>query len=69
MVLNIVKNNQEVSDIVKCVKEVFGNSDVSVKKDYGISVDIAVIGENGLHSLEGLKELESCFNDYDIRIW
>lgn len=69
MVLNIVKNNQEVSDIVECVKEVFGNSDVSVKKDYGISVDIAVIGENELHSLEGLKELESCFNDYDIRIW
>lgn len=32
MVLNIVKNNQEVSDIVECVKEVFGNSDVSVKK-------------------------------------
>ena len=39
MVLNIVKNNQEVSDIAGCVKEVFGNSDVSVKKDYGISVN------------------------------
>ena len=34
MVLNIVKNNQEVSDIAGCV-----------------------------------KELESYFNDYDIRTW
>lgn len=69
MILNIVKNNQGVSNIEGRVKEVFGNSEVSVKKDYGISVDIAVTGENGLHSLEGLKELESYFNDYDIRIW
>lgn len=69
MILNIVKNNQGVSNIEGRVKEAFGNSEVSVKKDYGISVDIAVTGENGLHSLEGLKELESYFNDYDIRIW
>ena len=69
MVLNIVKNNQEVSELPKTSFTHSTISDVSVKKDYGISVDIAVIGENGLHSLEGLKELESCFNDYDIRIW
>lgn len=69
MILNIVKNNQDVSDIAGCVKDVFGNSGVSIKKDYGISVDIAVTCENGLHSLEGLKELENYFNDYDIRIW
>ena len=30
MVLNIVKNNQEVSDIAGCVKEVFGNSDLLI---------------------------------------
>lgn len=23
----------------------------------------------GIHSLEGLKELENYFNDYNIRIW
>lgn len=26
-------------------------------------------GKNELHSLEGLKELEYYFKDYDIRIW
>ena len=27
------------------------------------------IVKNELHSLEGLKELEYYFKDYDIRIW
>ena len=31
--------------------------------------DIEVTGKNELHSLEGLKELEYYFKDYDIRIW
>lgn len=26
-------------------------------------------GEGGLHSLEGIKELEYYFRDYDIRVW
>ena len=32
-------------------------------------IDIEVTGKNKLHSLEGLKELEYYFKDYDIRIW
>lgn len=69
MVLNIVKNDRNVSDITECVKNVFNSSDVSVKKDYDISVDIEVTSKNGIHTLEGLKELEYYFKDYDIRIW
>jgi hypothetical protein len=44
-------------------------SEVKVKEDYGMSVDIEISSQEGLHSLEGLKELEDCFKDYDIRIW
>lgn len=69
MTLNIVKNNLDASCIVEYVKEVFNTSEVNIKKDYGISVDIEVTGENKLFSLEGLKELECHINDYDIRIW
>lgn len=45
------------------------NEILNYKTDYEISVDIEVVGEGGLHSLEGLKELEYYFRDYDIRIW
>lgn len=45
------------------------NEILNDKTDYEISVDIEVVGEGGLHSLEGLKELEYYFRDYDIRIW
>lgn len=69
MVLNIIKNGLSVSDVTENVKNVFSNSEIKIQKDYGISVDIEVITKDGLHSLEGLKELESYFNDYDIRIW
>lgn len=69
MVLNIVKNNLSASDIVTYVKNTFDNSEVNLKTDHGISVDIAVTGKNALHSLEGLKELEYYFKDYDIRIY
>lgn len=47
----------------------FNSSKVNIKTDYEISVDIEVIGEGGLHSLEGIKELEYYFRDYDIRVW
>lgn len=69
MVLNIVKNSMDISYIFNCIKNTFDNSKVSIKKDYGISVDIEVIDGNGIHSLEGLKELESYFKECDIRIW
>lgn len=69
MTLNIVKNNLDSSYIAEYMKEVFDTSEVNIKKDYGISVDIEVTGENKLFSLEGLKELECYMNDYDIRIW
>ena len=42
---------------------------MKVKEDYGMSVDIEISSQEGLHSLEGLKELEDCFKDYGIRIW
>lgn len=69
MILNIVKNGTDSSSILECVRATFINSKVSIKTDYKISVDIEVVGESGLHSLEGLKELEYYFRDYDIRIW
>lgn len=69
MVLNITKNNLSVSDIADYVKRVFDSSEVNVQKDYGISVDISVTGKDALHSLEGLKELEYYFKDYDVRIY
>ena len=69
MVLNIVKNGADSSSILECVRKTFNNSKVSIKTDYEISVDIEVVGEGGLHSLKGLKELEYYFRDYDIRVW
>ena len=65
MILNIVKNGTDSSSILECVKKTF----INIKTDYEISVDIEVIGEGGLHSLEGIKELEYYFRDYDIRVW
>ena len=69
MVLNIVKNGTDSSSILECVKKTFNSSKVYIKTDYEISVDIEVVGEGGLHSLEGIKELEYYFRDYDIRVW
>lgn len=69
MILNIVKNGTDSSSILECVRKTFNNSKVSIKTDYEISVDIEVVGEGGLHSLERLKELEDYFRDYDIRVW
>lgn len=69
MILNIVKNDIDSSHILECVRRTFDSSKVNIKTDYGISVDIEVVGEGGLHSLEGIKELEYYFRDYDIRIW
>lgn len=68
MVLNIVKNKLSTSDIADCVKKVFENSEVEIQKEYCVSVDISVTSKNVLHSLEGLKELEYYFKDYDVRI-
>mgnify|MGYP003446719463 CR=1 FL=1 len=59
MVLNIVKNDLPASCIAEYVRCVFDNAKVNIK----------VTGKNELHSLEGLKELEYYFKDYDIRIW
>ena len=69
MILNIVKNGTESIRIAEAVREVFPDSEVKVQEDYDISVNIEVSSRKGLHSLEGLKELERCFKDYDIRIW
>lgn len=69
MKLNIVKNGTENTRIAEAVREVFPGSEVKIKEDYGMSVDIEISSQEGLHSLEGLKELESRFKDYDIRIW
>lgn len=69
MVLNIVKNNLSTSDIVTYVKNIFATSKVDVQKEYSISVDITVTGKDVLHSLEGLKDLECYFKDYDIRVY
>lgn len=69
MVLNIVKNNLSASDIVTYVKNTFDTSEVNLKTYHGISVDIIVTGKNTLHSLEGVRELEYYFKDYDIRIY
>ena len=69
MILTIVKNETESIRIAEAVREVFPDSEVKVKEDYGMSVNIEISSREGLHSLEGLKELEECFKDYDIRIW
>lgn len=69
MVLNIVKNNLDIVTIARHVKEVFTASEVCIGKDHGISVDIEVKSLGGLHSLEGLKELEYYFREDDVRIW
>lgn len=69
MTINIVKNGTDSSSILECVRKTFNNSNVSIKTDYKISVDIEVVGGGGLHSLEGLKELEYYFRDCDIRVW
>lgn len=69
MILNIVKNGLNNSEIARLVKSVFDRAEVNIKKDYTVSVDIQVTDENGLYSLEVLKELEYHFRDYDIRIW
>ena len=69
MILNIVKNETESIRIGEVVREVFPDSEVKVKEDYGMSVNIEISSREGLHSLEGLKELEECFKDYGIRIW
>lgn len=69
MLLNIIKGKRNASEVENCIQEVFMSSEITIKKDYGVSVDIEVQGDNELHSLEGLKELEYYFKDYDIRIW
>lgn len=69
MILNIVKNGLDNREIARRVKNVFERAEVSIRKDYTVSVDIRVTDENGLYSLEALKELEYHFKDYDIRIW
>ena len=55
-----------IEEYVRCV---FDNAKVNIKDENAVSVDIEVTGKNELHSLEGLKELEYYFKDYDIRIW
>ena len=66
MILNIVKNGTDSSSILECVKKTFNSSKVNIKTDYEISVDIEVIGEGGLHSLEDKKEYDDwtqiCFS-------
>ena len=69
MVLNIVKNGLSATCIEEYVRCVFDNAKVDIKDENAVSVDIEVTGKNELHSLEGLKELEYYFKDYDIRIW
>lgn len=70
MKLNIVKNQRSNDEVVAIVKNTYINSEVTIVKDYGAIIDIEVTDKNGgIHSLEGLKELENNFSDYDIRIW
>lgn len=69
MLLNIIKGNRNAAEVTNCVQEVFMSSEVTMKRDIGISVDIEIRGENEVFSLEGLKELEYYFDSYDIRIW
>ena len=69
MELNLVKNKPSASDIVDYVKKDFDSSEVEIQKEYCVSVDISVTGKNVLHSLEGLKELEYYFKDYDVRVY
>ena len=40
MILNIVKNETESIRIAEAVREVFPDSEVKVKEDYGMSVNI-----------------------------
>ena len=42
MILNIVKNGTENTRIAEAVREVFPDSEVKVKEDYGMSVDIEI---------------------------
>ena len=65
MVLNIVKNDLPASCIAEYVRCVFDNAKVNIKDENAVSVDIEVTGKNELHSLEGLKELEYYFKDYN----
>ena len=70
MKLNIVKSKKNNDEVVNIVKEVFSASEIGLTNDYGETIDIEVKDKNGgIHSLEGLKELENYFNDYNIRIW
>lgn len=69
MKLNIVKNQKSNDEAVAIVKNTYINSEVTIAKDYGTTIDIEVIRNGSVHSLEGLKELENNFSDYDIRIW
>lgn len=70
MKLNIVKNEKSNEEVVAIVKNTYINSEVTVVKDYGTTIDIEVTDRNGgVYSLETLKELQSDFKDYDIRIW
>ena len=66
MVLNIVKNDLPASCIAEYVRCVFDNAKVNIKDENAVSVDIEVTGKNELHSLEGLKELEYYFKDYEF---
>ena len=63
------KDGYDYSCIAEYVRCVFDNAKVNIKDENAVSVDIEVTGKNELHSLEGLKELEYYFKDYDIRIW
>lgn len=70
MKLNIVKGRKNNDEVVAIVKNTYINSEVTIVKDYGAIIDIEVTDKNGgVHSLEGLKELENYFLDFDIRIW
>lgn len=70
MKLNIVKGKKNNDEVVNIVKEVFSSSEITLTNDYGETIDIEVKDKNGgIYSLEGLKELENYFNDYNIRIW
>ena len=49
MILNIVKNGLNNSEIARHVKNVFDRAEVNIKKNYTVSVDIQVTDENGLY--------------------